>query len=48
MKALVTEQIRESSAKDCLGKYKQISNLLLNSHLTKKSMAENPNVYAVC
>ena len=48
MKAIVSEQKPESSVKDCLRKCKQTSNLLLiNSHLTKKSMAENSNVYAV-
>ena len=48
MKAIVSEQKPESSVKDCLRKCKQTSNLLLiNSHLTKKSMTENSNVYAV-
>ena len=48
MKAFVAEQKPEFSVKDCLRKCKQTSNLLLiNSHLTKKSMTENSNVYAV-
>ena len=48
MKAIVTMLKTESSVKDCLGKCKQTSNLLLiNSHLTKKSMTENSNDYVV-
>ena len=48
MKAVASEQNPESSVKDCLKKCKQTSNLLLiNSRLTKKSMTENSNVYAV-
>ena len=48
MKAIFSEQKPESSAEDCLRKCKQTSNLLLiNSHLTKKSITENSNVYAV-
>ena len=48
MKDIVSGQKPESSVKDCLGKCKQTSNLLLiNSHLTKKSMTENSNVYTV-
>ena len=48
MKAIVSEQKSDSSVKSCLIKCKQTSNLLLiNSHLTKKSMTENSNVYAV-
>ena len=48
IKAIVSEEKPESSVKDCFGKCKQISNLLLiNSHLTKKSMTENSNVYAI-
>ena len=46
MKAIVTDKKPESSVKNCFGKCKQTSNLLLiNSHLTKKSMTENSNVY---
>ena len=42
MKAIVSEQKPESSVKDCLRKCKQTSNLLLiNAHLTTKSMTEN-------
>ena len=42
MKAFVAEQKPEFSVKDCLRKCKQTSNLLLiNSHLTAKSMTEN-------
>ena len=48
MKIFVTEQKPESSVKDCFGKCKQTSNLLLiNSHLTKKSMTEDSSIYAV-
>ena len=48
MKAIVSNQKSEFSLKVCIRKCKQTSNLLLiNSHLTKKSMAENSNVYAV-
>ena len=48
MKAIVSEQKRESSVKDCLRKCKQTSNLfLINSHFTTKSMTENSNAYAV-
>ena len=48
MKTIITEQKPESSVKVCLGRCKKTSNLLLiNSHLTKKSMTEKPNVYAV-
>ena len=48
MKATITEQKPESPVKDYLGKCKQASNLLLiNSHLTKKSMTENWDVYVV-
>ena len=48
MKATVSEQKSESSVKDGLRKCKQTSNLLLiSSHLTKKSMTKNSNVYAV-
>ena len=48
MKAIVSEQKPASSVKDCLGKCKQTSNLLLiNSHLIKKPITENSNVYAV-
>ena len=44
MKTIVSEQTPESSVKDCLGTCKQTSNLLvINSHLTKKSMTENSN-----
>ena len=46
MKGIVSEQKPEFSVKDCLSKYKQRSKLLLiNSHLTKKSISLN--VYAV-
>ena len=46
MKAIVSEQKPEYS--DCLRKSKQTSNLLLiNSHLTTKSMTENSVAYAV-
>ena len=42
MKAIVTKQKPESSVRDCFGKCKQKSNLLvINCYLTKKSMAEN-------
>ena len=41
MKAIVSEQKSESSVKDCLRKCKQTSNLLLDSHLTTKSMTGN-------
>ena len=38
-----------SSVKDFLGQFKQTINfLLVNSHLTKKSMTESSHVYAVC
>ena len=48
MKSTVSEQKSESSVKDGLRKCKQTSNLLLiSSHLTKKSMTKNSNVYAV-
>ena len=48
MKAFVAEQKPEFSVKDCLRKCKQTSNLLLiNSHLTKKSITENSDAYAV-
>ena len=48
MKAIVSEQKPESSIEDCLRKCKETSNLLLiNSHLTKKSMTENSDAYAV-
>ena len=48
IKAIVSEQKSESSVKYFLGKCKQTSNLLLiNSHLIKKSITENSNVYAV-
>ena len=48
MKAIVSEQKPESSVKDCPRKRKQRSNLLLiNSHLTTKSMTENSDAYAV-
>ena len=45
---MISEQKPESSVKDCLRKCKQTSNLLLiNSHLTTKSMTENSDAYAV-
>ena len=48
MKAIVSEQKPEYSVKDWLRKCKQTSNLLLiNSHLTKKSITENSDAYAV-
>ena len=48
MKDIASKEKPESSVKDCLGKCKQTSNLLLiNSYLTKKSITENSNVYAV-
>ena len=48
MKTIVSEQKSEPSVKDCLKKCKQTSNLLpINSHLTKKSITENSDVYAV-
>ena len=47
MKAIASEQKPESSIKDCPWKNKQTSNLLLNSHLTTKSMTENSDAYAV-
>ena len=48
MKAIVKEQKPESSVKDCLRKRKQTSNsLLISYYLTKISMTENSNVYAV-
>ena len=48
MKATVSEQKPESSVKGCLTKCKQTSNLLLiNPHLTKKSMIENSDAYTV-
>ena len=48
MKDIVSEQKPGSSVKGCLTKCKQTSNLLLiNSHLTTKSVTENSVAYAV-
>ena len=48
MKAIASDQKPEYSVKDCLRKSKQTSNLLLmNSHLTTKSVTENSVAYAV-
>ena len=48
MKAIASEQKPEYSVKECFAKCKQTSNsFLINSPLTKKSMTENSNVYAV-
>ena len=48
MKAIISEEKHESSVKDCLRKCKETSNLLLvNSHLTTKSMTENSDAYVV-
>ena len=48
MKAIASKQKPGFSVKDCLGKCKQTRNILLiYSHLTKKSMTENSNVYTV-
>ena len=48
MKTIVSEQKSEPSVKGCLKKCKQTSNLLpINSHLTKKSITENSDVYTV-
>ena len=47
MKAIVSEQKPEFSVKDCFRNCKQTSNLLLiNFHLTTKSMTENSDAYA--
>ena len=46
MKSIISEQNPESSVKDCLRNCKQTSKLLLiNVHLTKKSMTVNSTVY---
>ena len=48
MKTIVSEQKSEPSVKGCLKKCKQTSSLLpINSHLTKKSITENSDVYTV-
>ena len=48
MKAIVSDQKSEFSLKVCIRKCKQTSNLLLiNSHLTMKSMTENSDAYAI-
>ena len=48
MKTIVSEQKSEPSVKGCLKNCKQTSNLLpINSHLTKKSITENSDVYTV-
>ena len=48
MKAIVSDQESEFSLKVCIRKCKQTSNLLLiNCHLTKKSLTDNLNFFTV-